>query len=167
MGYIFWDELNNINDDVLLEMANLRGKEVKIEDIDFSIFFSRKYPNHGCRIKICWNRDKMTHDTGNMEAHGDYKYTQDASCKYKPDSYEISTARYFIKRYKVLFAAVWEEKLDPNDLIDYFRGRLTWKQLLKCFMNVNDIEYNMIQLCDDRKELEKCVRVYEIFNMND
>ena len=46
MGYIFWDELNNINDDVLLEMANLRGKEVKIEDIDFSIFFSRKYPNH-------------------------------------------------------------------------------------------------------------------------
>ena len=34
-------------------------------------------------------------------------------------------------------------------------------------MNVNDIEYNMIQLCNDRKELEKCVRVYEIFNMND
>ncbi len=95
-----WEELNNLDEDIPLEMANLRGKDVKIEDIDFSLFFSRKYPNHGCLVKICWNREKMTHDTGNMEIHGDYKYKQDASCKYKPDAVELSTARYFIKNIK-------------------------------------------------------------------
>lgn len=155
------------NNDILLEMANIRGKDVNIEDIDFSLFFSRKYPNHGCRVKICWNREKMTHDTGNMEAHGDYKYYQDASCKYKPDAVDISTARYFIKKYKVLFAAVWEEKLDSNDLIDYFRGRLSWKELLSCFTDMADKEQESIQNCKDRKELEKRVRELNIFNMND
>lgn len=153
--------------DILLEMANIRGKDVRIEDIDFSLFFSRKYSNHGCRVRICWNKEKMTNDTGNMEAHGEYKYYQDASCKYKPDAVDISTARYFVKKYKVLFAAVWEEKLDPNDLIDYFRGRLSWKELIECFTNIDSAKYIALQACNDRKELEKCVRELNIFNMND
>lgn len=162
-----WEELDNLDEDVLLEMANLRGKDVKIEDIDFSLFFSRKYPNHGCRVKICWNREKMTHDTGNLEIHGDYKYKHDASCKYKPDAVELSTARYFVKKYKVLFAAVWEEKLDPTDVIDYFRERLTWNELLRCFINVSQTDFTRIQNCKTRKELEDCVRMYKIYNMND
>lgn len=158
---------DGLNEDLLLEMANLRGREVKIEDIDFSIFFSRKYPNHGCRVKICWNRDKMNHDTGVLEAHGDYRYFQDASCKYKPTSLEIKTARYFVKKYKVLFAAVWEEKLDPNDLIDYFRGTINWQQLLLSFINLRKYDFIQIQSCKDKNELEEYTRVHHLFNMND
>lgn len=109
----------------------------------------------------------MTHDTGNMEIHGDYKYKQDAACKYKPDAVELSTARYFIKKYKVLFAAIWEEKLDPTDLIDYFRGHVDWNELLHCFINVNQTDFTRIQNCKTRKDLENCVRMYKIYNMND
>ena len=41
----------------LMEMANLRGKQVKTDNIDFSFYFSSKAGNsHSIRIKICWNR---------------------------------------------------------------------------------------------------------------
>lgn len=156
-----------IKEDYLIEMANIRGKDMKREDIDFSFFFSRKYPNHACRIKICWNRNKMTHDTGVLELHGDYRYTQDYSCEYTPDSVEIATARYFAKKYKVLFSAVWEEKLDPNDLTDYFRCRMSFDELLDCFQNLSSLNKSRIKSCNSIKELEQCVIEYGIFNMND
>lgn len=154
--------------DHLLEMANLRGKDMKREDIDFSFFFSRKYPNHAPRIKICWNREKMTHDTGNLELHGDYKYTQDASCKYKPDSVDIATARYFVKKYKVLLTAVWEEKLDPNDLIDWFRNRIEWTELMGCFVNIDpSMSKNLLRLTPSLRNLERFVREYNLWNLYD
>ena len=159
----FSDELD---EDYLIELANLRGKDVKIEDIDFSIFFSRKIPNHGCRVKICWNRDKMTNEMGNLEAHGDYKYTQNSSYK-KPSNYDIEEARYFVKKYKVLFAAVWEEKLDQTDVCDYFRGLISWQKLMTCFQNVSEQDFERLRICYNRKDLEDCVRRYHIFNMND
>ena len=147
-------------------MANLRGKDVKIEDIDFSIFFSRKIPNHGCRVKICWNRNMMTDEVGFIEAHGDYKYIQTTSFK-RPSNYDIEEARYFIKKYKVLFAAVWEEKLDPNDVIFYFSGIYSWQKLMTCFQNVSEQDFERLRICYNRKDLEDCVRKYHIFNMND
>ena len=158
-----------IDDSLLLEMATVRGNYVKTDKIDFSFYFSDKTEcNYGIRVKVKWNPVRVSGSLdGYFELYGDYVYVQSNNSDSHPSAKSIIDAQNFFKKYKVLFAAVWEEKLDPNDLIDYFRGRLTWKQLLKCFMNVNDIEYNMIQLCNDRKELEKCVRVYEIFNMND
>lgn len=150
-------------------MATVRGNYVKTDKIDFSFYFSDKTEcNYGIRVKVKWNPVRVSGSLdGYFELYGDYVYVQSNNSDSHPSAKSIIDAQNFFKKYKVLFMAVWEEKLDPNDLIDYFRGRLTWKQLLKCFMNVNDIEYNMIQLCNDRKELEKCVRVYEIFNMND
>ena len=158
-----------IDDSLLLEMATVRGNYVKTDKIDFSFYFSDKTEcNYEIRVKVKWNPVRVSGSLdGYFELYGDYVYVQSNNSDSHPSAKSIIDAQNFFKKYKVLFAAVWEEKLDPNDLIDYFRGRLTWKQLLKCFMNVNDIEYNMIQLCNDRKELEKCVRVYEIFNMND
>lgn len=154
--------------DHLLEMANIRGRDISVEDIDFSFFFSRKYPNHAPRIKICWNRERMTHDTGNLELHGDYKYTQDASCKYKPDSVDIATARYFAKKYKVLLMAVWEEKLDPNDLIDWLRGRISWKELLDSFINIGESEKRVLShIAPSVQNLENIVRRYNLWNLYD
>ena len=158
-----------IDDSLLLEMATVRGNYVKTDKIDFSFYFSDKTEcNHRIRVKVKWNPVRVSGSLdGYFELYGDYVYVQSNNSDSHPSAKSIIDAQNFFKKYKVLFAAVWEMKLEADDLVDYFRGRLTWKQLLKCFMNVNDIEYNMIQLCNDRKELEKCVRVYEIFNMND
>lgn len=166
-GNIF-EKLNNVNEEDLLEMANVTGKYMKIEDIDFSFYFSKKNPSHGIRIKISWNRDSMTgDDEGYMELDGDYIYYQPEHVKYRPKSYEIETVRYFAKRYKVLFSAVWESKLDADTLSEYFKGRLSWSDLLSSFENISMSDLNIIKSSKDRIDLEKKVRENNIFNMND
>lgn len=42
-----------------------------------------------------------------------------------------------------------------------------WKDLLSCFINIDNKQYEAIQNCKDRKELEGRVRELNIFNMND
>lgn len=39
-----------IKEDMLTEMANVRGKDVEVDDIDFSFYFSKKNSNHGIRV---------------------------------------------------------------------------------------------------------------------
>lgn len=156
------------DEDLLMEMANLRGKDVKIEDINFSIYFSPKQTDqHSIRIKVLWNRERM--NSGNFDGvlylHGDYEYKQNPNADNKPDMYDIFELRYFAKRYKVLFAAVWENKLDPNDVEDYFKGRLSFEELLTLFLDLDSDDYDKIQQARNIKELEQIVSENNIFNM--
>ena len=157
-----------LDEDSLMEMANLRGKDVKIEDINFSIYFSPKQTDqHSIRIKVLWNRERM--NSGNFDGvlylHGDYEYKQNPNADNKPDMYDIFELRYFAKRYKVLFAAVWENKLDPNDVEDYFKGRLSFEELLTLFLDLDSDDYDKIQKARNIKELEQIVSENNIFNM--
>lgn len=157
-----------LDEDLLMEMANLRGKDVKIEDINFSIYFSPKQTDqHSIRIKVLWNRERM--NSGNFDGvlylHGDYEYKQNPNADNKPDMYDIFELRYFAKRYKVLFAAVWENKLDPNDVEDYFKGRLSFEELLTLFLDLDSDDYDKIQQARNIKELEQIVSENNIFNM--
>ncbi len=157
-----------LDEDLLMEMANLRGKDVKIEDINFSIYFSPKQTDqHSIRIKVLWNRERM--NSGNFDGvlylHGDYEYKQNPNADNKPDMYDIFELRYFAKRYKVLFAAVWENKLDPNDVEDYFKGRLSFEELLTLFLDLDSDDYDKIQQARNIKELEQIVSENDIFNM--
>ena len=157
-----------LDEDLLMKMANLRGKDVKIEDINFSIYFSPKQTDqHSIRIKVLWNRERM--NSGNFDGvlylHGDYEYKQNPNADNKPDMYDIFELRYFAKRYKVLFAAVWENKLDPNDVEDYFKGRLSFEELLTLFLDLDSDDYDKIQQARNIKELEQIVSENNIFNM--
>lgn len=153
----------------LNEMANIRGKDVMIDDIDFSFYISRRNDiPHAIRLKVYWDRNKTNTDPdGYMEMHGDYKYFHSSNPKHKAKNWEINGLRYFCKKYKVLFAALWESKLEEPDVSDFFRGRLTLKELLATFDNISEIDYYHINHCKSLRELEKCVRDYKIFNMND
>lgn len=155
---------------VLMEMANVIGNKVKVEyKLPFSFYFCDKdavHQQHAIRAKILWNPSKAPSNAdGYMELHGDYKYTI-SSHKYKPISKELSLARDFFRKYKVLFAAVWEEKLNSNDLVDYFNGNYSWRELLACF-DLKGKDYYNVNHCNNLNELEKCVRENKIFNMND
>lgn len=162
-----WEELNSIDEDWLLEMSNIRGKFVKVEDIDFSFYFSAKNSNHGIRVKIRWDREKLGTDfDGYLELHGDYKWNPVTHSK-KVKQYEIDTARYFFKRYKSLFAAVWELKLDENILIEYLKGQIPLHDLIKEFENISQKDIDKMLECNTTTELNKCVRENDIFNMND
>ena len=119
---------------VLMEMANVVGNDVKLEDrLPFSFYFSNKdavHSQHGIRLKVLWNPSKSPSNAdGYMEMHGDYNYIS-GSHKYKPTGKELSILKNFCKKYKVLFSAVWEDKLDQSAAQKYFDGRLQFNELL-------------------------------------
>lgn len=100
-----------------------------------------------------------------MDLHGNYEYII-SNHKYKPTGRELEIARSFFRKYKVLFAAVWEEVLDPSFVQDYLRGYLDFKNLLTQF-DLQGRDYYNVNHCKTIKELEACIRKYRIFNMND
>lgn len=171
--YEFLEDLNSLSEEELdeeymLEVANILGSTIAIEDVDFSIYFSRKNSNrHGIRVKVYWDRDIISDDKcGYMELHGNYLYSQYPKQKYKPKSYEVSTLRYFCKRYKVLFSAVWEGIVAETWVQDYFRGLINLGSLINHFY-LAEGDKNLLKSCKGIKELEECVRKNKLFNMND
>ena len=152
----------------LLEMANLVGKTVKTDKINFSFYFSDKFGvTHGIRVKVVWNENKMQSDNnGYLELHGDYNYINSPGSK-KLSEKEINNAREFFKKYKVLFAAGWECEIDLNWIVDYFRQKCTFNELLDAFDDLSDEHNKFIHQAKDIADLEKIVRQYNIFNMND
>lgn len=159
------------NNQHLLEMANLVGNSVKVDDINFSFYFSDKFiASHAIRVKIIWNRNKMQSDlNGYLELHGNYKYISNNSKKIS--SKDVEHARLFFKKYKVLFAAVWECELDSNHVIDYLRGKINFKELLNGFDELENTitleDWELIKETNNLMELENVVRNYNLFNMND
>lgn len=157
-----------LNENTLMEMANLRGKDVKIEDINFSIYFSPKQTDqYSIRIKILWNREKMNSGKfdGILYMHGDYEYRQSLNADNKPDKFDILELQYFAKRYKTIFAAVWENKLDPNDVEDYFKGRVSFKELLNLFLEISYEDKQKIKKANSLKELTQIIKENNIFNL--
>lgn len=157
---------------ILMEMANAVGNNVKREkNLPFSFFFSSKKAvrgTHGIRVKILWNPAKAPADAdGFLELHGDYEYIP-GSHKYEPNAKELSIARKFFKKYKVLFSAVWEDVLyDPSQLVMYFYGKISWKELMEQFDTGNSDWNFYIQTTNNIKELEQLLREENMFNMND
>ena len=153
----------------LTEMANMPGRFLKIEDVDFSFYISEKNGNHAIRLNVCWNRERLiSEECGYMKLHGDYEYKQSAELKYTPKQYEIETLRHFAKKYKVLFAAAWERTLDCDIIAEYFKGRLEWKELMQEWINIDDEEIlEVLSNCQNLKDLEYAVRKNNAFNMND
>ena len=156
---------------VLMEMANLRGNDIKIEDrLPFSIYFSTKstvHNQHGIRLKVLWNPSRASASAdGYIELHGNYTYTI-SSHKYKPTAKELAILRNFARKYRILFVAVWEEKLYDGDLQDYFRGIINFKELLSRFYDISEKQYYYINHANNLTELEEVVREYKIFNMSE
>ena len=161
----------DLDEDMLLEMANVIGRYVTVDEIDFSFYFGSKDAvngQHGIRAKICWNKSKiMKSFDGYMELHGDYKYISAKNSNNTPSSYDIYAARYFFKRYKALFSAVWENKLNENFVVSYLTGDISFHKLMTRFEDIDEKYKQIIENCDNARELEKVVRQYNIYNLND
>lgn len=154
----------------LMEMANVRGKNVVTDKINFSFYFSSKAGmSHGIRVKICWNPNRIGDNVidGYMELHGDYEYISSPNPVNSCDSKDVKLARTFFKKYKVLFSAVWELVLDPPELQDYFRKLISFSDMLKEFHGIDKDVYEAIQFAKSLQELESIVRKTNAFNMND
>lgn len=168
-----FEALQKFNEEnILLEMANVLGKNVKTDNIDFSFFFSSKLrASHAIRVKVIWNRDSTKGGSidGYFEMHGNYEYVSSPDSKKIKEKY-INGAREFFKKYKVLFAAVWEDQLEESILQDYFCGHCLFKDVITDMWSTNkeaNVELESVSETEDLKELENIVRKYKLFNMND
>lgn len=165
--------------DVLMEMANVRGKRVVHPGkLPFSFYFSDKYVVHQVHrigVKLFWNSDRALRDAdGYMELHGGYNYVQLGGKK--PSAKDVAQAREFFRTFKVLFAAVWEDVLDPADVQGYFEGSLSFLNLRNLFWEDNlegrgplikKLNKIRLQHSSSIEDLERLVRKYNMFNMND
>ena len=64
----------------------------------------------------------------------------------------------------MLFAAVWENKLDENILSDYLRGNIDFTELLDSFEDLPDSDMVKIKQAKSVKDLFNIVKENNIFN---
>lgn len=162
---------------LLWEMANMVGKFVKSEayPLNFSFHFMGKDDKmkHAIRVKITWNPEKIKNGEfdGYIEAHGDYRYYQSPKSDAHPSKKDIDKARMFVRKNKILFAAVWEGIVNEVFVQDYFRGNIPLYEVVSQFENISEdnyykLNYNFNKI-NTLSELEKRVRELNLFNMND
>ena len=153
----------------LMEMANVRGNYVKTDNINFSFYFSDKTEcNHAIRVKIKWNPAKVSGSLdGYLKLHGDWEYVQSTNSDANPSNKDLMMMKQFFYKYKVLFAAVWEMKLETDDVTDFFLGRISLVELIDRFNDIEPEHLMRLWTVTTIKQLTDLVREWEMFPMND
>lgn len=152
------------------EMANVRGKNVKVpHKLDFSFVFTTKDCTegkdlyHGIRVKPVFNPERInTEDIGTLKLFGDWEYIpgkNDIHINRK----QIKEMINFFKEYRILFAAVWEKMLPQDTLQEYFRGIVDFEELKQEFYFYNEYEKELDKITT-LNSLEEFVNNYNIFN---
>lgn len=162
---ITYDWQENDFDDIF-GMSNIIGNRVKTDNIDFSFYFSIKKSSHAIRVKVAFNYNRVNiDDFGTLELHGDWEFTPGKNDK-NVSGKQVRQMKEFFRKYKVLFAAVWEQRIYESFISEYFFGTITFPELLQEFDFYEDYstEINEILSID---ELEHFVRENNIFNMWD
>lgn len=157
--------------DHLFEMANIRGKHVKVpHKLDFSFYFSPKdcvegkSIVHGLRVKPVLNPEKMSIDiAGDLKLCDDWEFIPGEPNKKVNPKLKKEMISFF-KTYKVLFAAVWEKVLPPDALYDYFRGTIDFDELLSEFIFYEDYRDEMKDI-ESLDELYSFIDRYNLFNL--
>ncbi|MCM1222566.1 MAG: hypothetical protein NC548_49670 [Lachnospiraceae bacterium] len=157
------------SEDAIFSMSNLRGMHVvtEPEGLDFSFYYSSKAEvNHGIRVKPIFNPTKMKRElAGVLELHSGWMYTpgrEDTKVSYS----RVWRMKDFFRKYKVLFSAVWEEQLSEDAVYLFFTGKYTLHDVITELDCYEDNSYILDSVLDV-KTLEKVVRKYNLFNMND
>lgn len=78
---------------------------------------------------------------------------------YAFDNSVVSDVKNFIKRNRPLLLLVWFRRLDEADLLEYFCGRLSFEDLLRCI----DCPDGEIQECDSMKSLHETCKLLGLY----
>lgn len=160
---------NNVES--IFAMSNIRGRYVRVpKPLNFSFYFSPKDAVeskeivHGLRVKPLFNPEKMSIDkAGTLKLHGDWEYIRGEDDK-DVSSKDVRNMINFFVEYKTLFAAVWEKELAPDSLYDYFRGVISFSELIQEFEFYTDYSEEL-DTTNDVRDITDVVRKYNIFNL--
>lgn len=156
--------VKNSQDNIMC-MANLLGRDVRVPNpLPFSFYFSTKNSPHGIRVKPIFNPEKMSADVvGNLELCDSWEYTPGKNDSHV-DGRSIRKMKAFFRKYKVLFAAVWGKELQESSLTDYFRGYISFEQLLQSFEFYESYKEDLDDI-ESIEELTEFVRENSLFNL--
>lgn len=153
---------NLMEDDCLMEMANVLGKKVKIpHKLPFSFYFSTKNNVvHNIRVKPVFNPEKLSVNmTGTLKLCDNWEYIPGKD-DYNVSNRDVAEMKAFFREYLVLFCLVWEEKLNEDDVQDYLRAFITFNELLQQIeFYTEDMDY-----ITTIKELENYCRENDLVN---
>ena len=149
----------------ILAMSNVRGIHVKNPgELDFSFYFSSGAGvDHGPRVKPMFKNNKLISSlTGTLKLCDDWEYLPGSDDTHV-DSQSISKMKKFFKSYIVLFCAVWDEQMQDAVLEDWFKGSITFNEMLEDLDFYEDYKQELDNI-HDVKSLEKFCRDNELVN---
>lgn len=161
----YFKEAMELEEDYLLEMANIRGKHVKNPGmLDFSFYLSSKGGvNHSIRVKPVFNPEKLKiSETGILKLSDDWEFTPgkndtDVSAK------QIREMKQFFRDRIVLFCMVWDEQMQDGILEDYLTGRCSFQEMIEDINFYDDYKDEMDSI-SSVEELEKFCRKNNLVN---
>lgn len=150
--------------DAILAMSNVRGRNVTLEDIDFSFYYSPRNSSHGPRVKVVFDPFKMR-----IAEAGVQKLCDDWEFKLGKDSSPVSSKKIvsmqmFFKKYKILFLLVWDFKLDEPDPEDYLTGRMSLEELIQNLSFYDDYS-SELDAITSIQELDVFCHSHDVVNM--
>lgn len=159
--------IRSMPEDDIFAMANVRGKDIAVpHKLPFSFYFSERESSHAIRVKPIFNPNRVSNSKfGSLELHGNWKYTpgpDDGNVSQK----QIGEMKQFFKKYKVLFAAVWESQLYDGAVVDYLKGNTSFHELINELYFYDDYKPELDKI-NSVEQLEQFVRENRIFNMWD
>ncbi len=165
-SYVLYDDETPEDVDLFCSTP-IRGCKVKVpHELPFSFLFSEKEYRRDLNVKPVFNPKKISKlSFGILELYGNWNYTP-CSEDINVSTEQINEMKQFFKDYKILFAGVWECVLDSSVLSDYFRGIISFSELLKEFEFYEDFKDEMDDI-EDVEELTEFVRESRLFNMWD
>ena len=151
--------------DAILAMSNVRGKYIKNpHTLPFSFYFSSGAGvNHGPRVKPMFNEAKLKQSlTGTLELCNNWEFEPGKDDTHIPAK-DVSAMKAFFRKYLVLFCAVWDEQMQDATLEDYFRGNITFSEMLTDleFYEENSAALETIHTVE---ELEDFCRLHNLVN---
>lgn len=150
----------------ILAMSNVRGRYVKNPgQLPFSFYFSSGYGvNHGPRVKPMFNPEKLIASlTGTLELCDNWAFVpgrDDSGVSQKL----VDQMKRFFREHLVLFCLVWDEHMQDATLEDYFRGHISFQDM------VQDIDFygthkDVMSNLQSVSQLEKFCRDHNLVNM--
>ena len=154
-----------IKSDAILCMSNERGtKIVRPHHMPFSFYYSAN-PNvgHSIRVKPIFRSNKFSlDDAGNLELHGDWKYTPGANDK-NISRQAINQMKQFFRENFILFAVVWDRQLPESDIQDYLEGDVELSELV-ADLTFYSTHKDALDSINSMQELEDYCRKHELVN---
>lgn len=166
---------NDENLDTLLEMSKLTSKYADKSicgEIPLYIYFSRSNSSHSPRIKFyggtkevdsTFESPSMKFSQNGVEGLELQSWMNKKNCPNAFDKVVLNQVTIFVNKFKSLLLLVWFNKLDEADLLTYFEGRLSWRDLLDNVELNESIKSDFIK-CNTLGALEKYCKEHNLYS---